>query len=122
MSGRSTKSSISIWRLALGARAGDVIRMVMRGDYRSLAMESLRAALDLPLANDGKHPKETFFLTLAAYLLDSNEGVSETVARSAFRAAAKDLLPELRRLMTTDDAREGMASFVERRAGNFTGR
>lgn len=70
---------------------GDWLRMVMRGDYRSLAMESLRSALDVKLSDTG-HPKEKFFLTLAAYLLDSNEGVGETVARSAFRAAAKDLL------------------------------
>ncbi|MGE5182280.1 MAG: hypothetical protein ACM31C_09465 [Acidobacteriota bacterium] len=70
---------------------GDWLRMVMRGDYRSLAMESLRSALDVHLGETG-HPREKFFLTLAAYLLDSNEGVGETVARSAFRAAAKDLL------------------------------
>lgn len=70
---------------------GDWMRMVMRGDYRSLAMESLRSALDVRLADTG-HPREKFFLTLAAYLLDSNEGVGENVARSAFRAAAQDLL------------------------------
>ena len=70
---------------------GDWLRMVMRGDYRSLAMESLRSALDVKLSDTG-HPREKFFLTLAAYLLDSNEGTGENVARSAFRAAAKDLL------------------------------
>jgi hypothetical protein len=70
---------------------GDWLRMVMRGDYRSLAMESLRSALDVKLS-DSNRPKEKFFLTLAAYLLDTNEGVGEAVARSAFRAAAKDLL------------------------------
>jgi hypothetical protein len=70
---------------------GDWMRMVMRGDYRSLAMESLRSALDVHLGEAGR-PREKFFLTLAAYLLDSNEGVGEQVARSAFRAAAKDLL------------------------------
>ena len=70
---------------------GDWLRMVMRGDYRSLAMESLRSALDVKLSDSGR-PKEKFFLTLAAYLLDTNEGVGEAVARSAFRAAAKDLL------------------------------
>lgn len=70
---------------------GDWLRLVMRADYRSLAMESLRAALDLRLA-DASRPRETFFLTLAAYLLDTGEGVNEAVARSAFRAAAKDLL------------------------------
>jgi hypothetical protein len=70
---------------------GDWLRLVMRGDYRALAMESLRSALDMRLA-DQNRPREKFFLTLAAYLLDSNEGVGESVARSAFRAAAKDLL------------------------------
>lgn len=70
---------------------GDWLRLVMRGDYRALAMESLRSALDVRLSDNDK-PKEKFFLTLAAYLLDSSDGVGETVARSAFKAAAKDLL------------------------------
>ena len=70
---------------------GDWLRMVMRADFRSLAMESLRAALDLRL-KDTSRPHETFFLSLAAYLLDNNEGVGEQVARAAFRSAAKELL------------------------------
>jgi hypothetical protein len=70
---------------------GDWLRLVMRADYRSLAMESLRAALDLPLATTNR-PQETFFLSLTAYLLDNSEGVGEAVARSAFRASAKELL------------------------------
>lgn len=70
---------------------GDWLRMVMRADYRSLAMESMRAALDLKL-KDTSRPHETFFLSLAAYLLDTNEGVGEQVARAAFRASAKELL------------------------------
>ncbi len=70
---------------------GDWLRLVMRADYRSLAMESLRAALDLPLAATNR-PRETFFLSLSAYLLDNSEGVGEAVARSAFRASAKELL------------------------------
>jgi hypothetical protein len=70
---------------------GDWLRMVMRADFRSLAMESLRAALDLKL-KDTSRPHETFFLSLAAYLLDNNEGVGEQVARAAFRSSAKELL------------------------------
>ena len=70
---------------------GDWLRMVMRADYRSLAMESLRSALQIRL-DDKSHPKETFFLSLTAYLLDNSEGVGEQVARSAFRASAKELL------------------------------
>ncbi len=71
---------------------GDWLRLVMRADYRSLAMETLRAALDLPLSNATNRPRETFFLSLSAYLLDNSEGVGEVVARSAFRASAKELL------------------------------
>lgn len=70
---------------------GDWLRMVMRADYRSLAMESLRAALEIRL-DEKDRPKETFFLSLTAYLLDNSEGVGEAVARSAFRASAKELL------------------------------
>ena len=71
---------------------GDWLRMVMRADYRSLAMESMRAALDLKLANNVNRPHETFFMSLCAYLLDQSEGVGEEVARSAFKASAKELL------------------------------
>lgn len=70
---------------------GDWLRMVMRADYRSLAMESMRSALDLRL-KDTSRPHETFFLSLTAYLLDNNEGVGEQVARAAFRSSAKELL------------------------------
>nr|MBA3500671.1 hypothetical protein [Deltaproteobacteria bacterium] len=70
---------------------GDWLRMVMRADFRSLAMESMRSALDLKL-RDTSRPHETFFLSLTAYLLDTNEGVSEQVARAAFRSSAKELL------------------------------
>jgi enoyl-CoA hydratase/carnithine racemase len=47
-------------------------------------------------------------------------------ARIAFRegqdAAVGQLLPEVRTLMASDDAREGLQSFVERRDANFSGR
>lgn len=36
-------------------------------------------------------------------------------------AAAKALLPEIMRLMSTHDAKEGVQSFLERRSANFTG-
>ncbi|MCX5742348.1 MAG: hypothetical protein NT062_07615 [Proteobacteria bacterium] len=70
---------------------GDWFRYVMRADFRALAMESLRAALDLKLG-DSSRPAETFFMTLASYLLDAGDGVGEEVARSAFKASAKELL------------------------------
>jgi enoyl-CoA hydratase/carnithine racemase len=38
------------------------------------------------------------------------------------QAAALALRPEIVRLMSTEDAREGLQSFLERRAGRFSGR
>lgn len=70
---------------------GDWLRMVMRADYRSLAIESMRAALDIRLSTTSR-PHETFFLSLTAYLLDNSDGVGEEVARAAFHASAKELL------------------------------
>jgi enoyl-CoA hydratase/carnithine racemase len=55
-------------------------------------------------------------------------GVHATLAsarlaeREGEQAAAKALWPEIARLMASDDAREGLQSFLERRAGRFSGR
>jgi enoyl-CoA hydratase/carnithine racemase len=66
--------------------------------------------------------------------------IAETIARQAplgvaatlrsaralvlegFSAAAGRLYPEVQALMKTDDAREGLMSFIERRDGRFTGK
>ncbi|WP_437617806.1 hypothetical protein [Sorangium sp. So ce1151] len=47
---------------------------------------------------------------------------ARTAVLEGERAARNGLLPELKQLMTTEDAQEGLASFVERRAGDFKGR
>ena len=55
-------------------------------------------------------------------------GVRATIAsaRATFvegeAAAATRLLPDLAPILASDDAREGVQSFIERRAGKFTGR
>ena len=47
---------------------------------------------------------------------------SRLAVKSGEDAAAAALLPEIRRLMTSEDAAEGLSSFLERRAANFKGR
>ena len=42
--------------------------------------------------------------------------------REGFDAAARDLMPQVLKLFRTEDAREGVQSFIERRDGNFTGK
>jgi enoyl-CoA hydratase/carnithine racemase len=53
-------------------------------------------------------------------------GVRATIASSRQAlvegAAARALLPEVQRLMASADAREGMASFLERRVAKFEGK
>jgi enoyl-CoA hydratase len=56
-------------------------------------------------------------LGVAATLRSSQLAINEGP-----EASMRALLPELQRLMTSDDAREGLASFVERREARFTGR
>ncbi len=53
-------------------------------------------------------------------------GVQATIAsaRGALleETAARALMPEIVRLMSTEDAREGLRSFLERRSARFAGR
>jgi enoyl-CoA hydratase/carnithine racemase len=55
-------------------------------------------------------------------------GVRATIesARKAqlegFGAAVKDLMPQVTKLFQTEDAQEGIRSFIERRDGKFMGR
>ena len=39
-----------------------------------------------------------------------------------FEAATVELVPEIKRLMKTEDAREGVMSFMQRRPADFKGR
>jgi enoyl-CoA hydratase len=56
-------------------------------------------------------------LGVAATLRSARASVLE-----GFAAAARQLMPEVQALMRTDDAREGLMSFIERRDGRFTGK
>ena len=55
------------------------------------------------------------------------QGVRATLAsarlvRESEAEAARRLLPDLLPIMQSEDAREGLVSFLERRQGRFTGR
>ena len=53
-------------------------------------------------------------LAVQATLASARQSLTE-------EGAARALLPEFLRLLATEDGREGMLSFLERRAGKFTG-
>lgn len=78
----------------VGLALRKILNLAFRSDRRELAVEGVRLALGLE-NQAASPPYETFFLSLAGYLLDDGGGDSITVTKAAFRAAAKDLLRTL---------------------------
>jgi enoyl-CoA hydratase/carnithine racemase len=86
-----------------GHRIGLVQEVVETGNQRARALEIAQTiAAQAPLG-------------VQATIASARKSLLEEVA-------ARTLIPEVQRLMTTADAREGVASFVERRAAKFEGR
>ena len=113
-------------RLAQEAGWGNAMRWLLTGDEFDAA-EALRIGLVQAVVPPGEQRQR------AAAIADTRAAqaplaVTETllsarrVREAGERAAIARLLPELRRLLQTEDAREGLAAFRERRPGRFTGR
>jgi enoyl-CoA hydratase len=105
---------------------GNAMRWLLTGDEFDAA-EAFRIGLVQEVVPHGKHIERAIEIaeTISA---QAPLGVQATIrsARQAqaegFQAAADALLPQVLELFKTEDAREGVQSFIERRAGNFTGR
>ena len=91
------------------------------------AREALRIGLVQEVVEHGKQLERAIEIaeTISA---QAPLGVQATI-RSArkcqlegFDAAAKDLIPQVLELFGTEDAREGVQSFLERRSGVFQGK
>ena len=111
------------FRLVQTAGWGNAMRWLLTGDEFDAA-EALRIGLVQEVVEPGQQLERAIAIaeTIAA---QAPLGVQATIA-SARRAveqeeAAKALLPEIMRLMASDDAREGLMSFLERREAKFTG-
>lgn len=104
---------------------GNAMRYLLTGDEFDAA-EAYRLGLVQEVVPVGQQLERAVALaeTISA---QAPLGVKATLhsANQALTAgvdpAARALLPELRELMASDDAREGFMSFVERRAARFTG-
>lgn len=105
---------------------GNAMRWLLTGDEFDAA-EALRIGLVQEVVAAGTQ------LTRAIEIAEKIAaqaplGVQATIvsAREAqtngFEIAAENLLPQVLRLFKTEDAQEGLRSFVERRDGNFSGR
>jgi len=105
---------------------GNAMRWLLTGDEFD-AREALRIGLVQEVVARGEElPRATAIAETIAR--QAPLGVSATL-RSARKtlvegpvAAARALLPETLELMKTEDAREGMMSFLERRDGRFSGK
>lgn len=105
---------------------GNAMRWLLTGDELG-ADEALRIGLVQEVLPRGAHLEKAIAIaeTIAA---QAPLGVRATLlsARNrlerGFESAAKELYPQILELMKTDDAREGMMSFVERRTAKFEGR
>jgi enoyl-CoA hydratase/carnithine racemase len=112
------------FRLVERAGWGNAMRWLLTGDEFS-AEEGFRIGLVQEVVEPGRQLERAIELaeTVAA---QAPLGVQATIAsaRKALneQAAAAALLPEILRLMSSEDAREGLMSFVERRSAKFTGK
>ncbi|UJR80748.1 crotonase/enoyl-CoA hydratase family protein [Sandaracinus amylolyticus] len=113
-------------RLPARAGWGNAMRWLLTGDTFD-ANEALRLGLVQEVVAPGQQTERA--ITIAETIAKQAPlGVYATLesARIAEHegepAAARALLDQARKLMATDDAREGLMSFVERREGRFTGR
>jgi enoyl-CoA hydratase len=104
---------------------GNSMRWLLTGDELG-AEEALRIGLVQELVEPGQQLPRALELAerIAA---QAPLGVRATLASARLAiadeaAAAARLLPDLRPIMASDDAREGVQSFLERRAARFTGR
>ena len=114
------------FRLVQTAGWGNAMRWLLTGDELG-AEEALRIGLVQEVAPRGQHLEKAIAIaeTIAA---QAPLGVQATLlsARNrlekGFALAAQELVPQARTLMQTEDAREGLMSFVERRTAKFEGR
>ncbi len=105
---------------------GNAMRYLLTGDTFDAA-EALRIGLVQELCPPGQQRERA--ATIAATIArQAPLGVQATLrsARAAVEhglpAAREPLLADARAIMASDDAREGLMSFIERREARFTGR
>ena len=105
---------------------GNAMRWLLTGDSFDAA-EALRMGLVQEVTRVG-HQFDRALAIAETIARQAPQAVASTLASSRTARAEGErteipkLMPELQRLLGTEDAAEGMRAFLERRPGNFTGR
>ncbi|GGQ92276.1 hypothetical protein GCM10008957_00230 [Deinococcus ruber] len=107
---------------------GNAMRYLLTGDEFG-AHEALRLGLVQEVVETGQELNRAIELA-ERVAAQAPLGIQATLASARlaaeggehFRAAADQLMPEVMRLFATDDAREGLQSFQERRPATFSGK
>lgn len=113
-------------RFAYDCGWGNAMRYILTGDEFT-ADEALRMGLVQEVATPGEQLARAKALAQriaaqAPLAVQATLRNSRLARRQGEAAAVAEMIPELRRLLASEDAAEGLRSFVERRAANFTGR
>jgi enoyl-CoA hydratase len=113
-------------RLPREAGWGNAMRWLLTGDEYDAA-EAHRIGLIQEITEPGGHLYRAVELAETIATRSAPLGVRTTLASAqralteGHAAAAARLTPDMVALLQTEDGAEGMMSFVERRAANFTG-
>jgi enoyl-CoA hydratase len=105
---------------------GNAMRWLLTGDEFD-AREALRIGLIQEITENGKHLEKAIEIA-ERIAKQAPLGVRATIESArltqteGFDAAVAHLTPQILALFQTEDAREGVQSFLERREGNFSGR
>lgn len=105
---------------------GNAMRWLLTGDEFDAA-EALRIGLVQEVTPNGEHLAKAIEIA-ETVARQAPLGVRATLASArkvqleGFDAAAEALTPQIMELFATEDAHEGVASFLERRDGRFAGR
>lgn len=112
------------FRLVHTAGWGNAMRWLLTGDEFG-ADEALRIGLVQEVVREGR-PLDRAIALAETIAAQAPLGVRATIASARHalneEAAIRELLPEIIRLMASEDAREGLMSFLERRTANFKGK
>ncbi|CAN5428719.1 crotonase/enoyl-CoA hydratase family protein [soil metagenome] len=105
---------------------GNAMRWLLTGDEFD-AQEALRIGLVQEIVEDGKHVERAVEIA-EKISAQAPLGVQATIKSArkrqteGFEAAAEFLQPQILELFKTQDAQEGVQSFIERRDAKFTGK